>query len=193
MRENNNIEDVELDDGSGPSSDNGSTDISTNQKGSNGDLSTLENESGTQDKYNSHNEFSKTESMVVNRLRFLVFVVILIAAVSISTTVYLITRDGESKEFETRFNGMAEQLKSTFDDIASQKIGVIGGLRISLIAHALDHNKTWPFVTLSSFQRRAATVTRMSNSIYLGIHPIIEDANRVEWEEYVASEGFQWM
>jgi hypothetical protein len=178
-----------------PPKDNGNKYISKepidrNEIDSNGEISTG-NESSVP--CIQHNDFSKKESVAVDRLRLLVFVVILIAAVSISLTVYMITRDGENKEFESQFNGMAEQLTTTFNGIASQKIGVLGGLRVSFISHAIDHNNTWPFVTLPNFQQRAATAKRMSNSIYLGIHPIVDDSERDDWEKYVAQEGFQWM
>jgi hypothetical protein len=162
-----------------------------------GDISILGTESGTPTPYQPephfNNEFSKKESVVVNRLRFIVFGAIMIAAVSISTIVYRITKYGEDKEFESQFHGMSEQLTSTFQGIISYRIGVLGGLRVSAISHAMDNINTWPFVTLSIFQQRAATSKRMSKSVYLGIHPIVQETDRVKWEEYVAQEVLGWM
>jgi hypothetical protein len=179
------------------SSDNGSKNDDFGSDHSGGDFSILGTESGTPTSYLTDppfkNEFSKKESVAVNRLRLLVFGVIMVAAVSISAIVYIITKDGEDKEFESQFHGMSEQLVSTFEGIISYRISVLGGLRVSAISHAMDNNNSWPFVTLSNFQQRAATSKRMSKSVYVGIHPIVEENNRAKWEEYVAQEGLGWM
>lgn len=53
-----------------------------------------------------------------------------------------------------------------------------------MTAHGIDHVKTWPFVTLSSFQERAATILDSSGVLFVGFAPIVENKDRLEWENY---------
>jgi len=46
----------------------------------------------------------------------------------------------------------------TFLDIAREKMGAAGSLVVAIVAEGLAKEKEWPFVTLSSFQERAATI-----------------------------------
>lgn len=53
-----------------------------------------------------------------------------------------------------------------------------------MTAHGIDHGKSWPFVTLSSFQERAATIMDSSGVLYVGFNPIVYQADRTKWENY---------
>eukprot|EP00977_Amphora_coffeiformis_P019070 scaffold6899_cov183-Amphora_coffeaeformis.AAC.3 len=64
---------------------------------------------------------------------------------------------------------------------------------VAMIAHGLDHFRTWPFVTLSSFQERAHTVKELSGVLYVGFSPVVTHANRVAWENYTRNDPeAQW-
>ena len=138
---------------------------------------------------------SHRESKAVKQLRVAVFCALLAAAIIVSVIVYVITKMGETNEFETQYDGMSGQLITTFNLIISQKLSVLGPLRVALMAHAIDREgqTAWPFVTLSSVQQRAATSKRLSNSFFVGVYHVIDDSNKLEWEEYVATEGPKWM
>jgi hypothetical protein len=73
---------------------------------------------------------------------------------------------------------------ATFMDIANEKMGAAGSLVVAIVAHGLSLQNAWPFVTLSSFQERAATVMRLSGALYIGLNPVVTEANRKEWENY---------
>jgi hypothetical protein len=133
------------------------------------------------------------ESKAVNQLRVIVFAVLLLAAMLVSVIVYLITSTSEEHAFKVQYEGMAGQLIDAFHGIVTQKLSVVGSLRVSLMAHALDIDPGWPFVTLSSFQQRAETIRRLSNSVSIGTYPVIEESKRSEWEKYVATEAPKWM
>jgi hypothetical protein len=158
-------------------------------------------ESGTTSHINSsgnneaqqHPQFSSKESKVVNRLRIFVFLALFLAAMVVSVIVYIITSNSQHHEFRIQYEGMSGQLINAFNDIVTEKISVVGSLRVSLMAHALDNDQGWPFVTLSSFQQRAETVRRLSNSYYLGTYPVVEESVKSDWEKYVAMEAPAWM
>lgn len=58
----------------------------------------------------------------------------------------------------------------------------------------MDHRRTWPFVTLSSFQQRSSTARSLSKALFVSINPFILHSEREEWEKYVhEDEAFYWM
>ena len=69
-------------------------------------------------------------------------------------------------------------------DIINDKMGAAGSLVVAITAHGVDHERSWPFVALSSFQERAASVKRLSGALYIGINPLVKDEVRGEWEFY---------
>lgn len=54
------------------------------------------------------------------------------------------------------------------------------------MAQGQDNANDWPFVTLSSFQRRATSVKEQSQALYIGVYPIVERGNRDAWEDDTA-------
>lgn len=56
-------------------------------------------------------------------------------------------------------------------NIATEKMAAAGSLVVAIVAHGIALDDSWPFVTLSSFQERAATVKRLSGALYIGIDP----------------------
>jgi hypothetical protein len=138
-------------------------------------------------------EIAVKESKAVNQLRIIVFFVLFVAAMIVSILVYMITSRSQQNEFKVQYDGMSQQLIDAFYDIMIHKVNVIGSLRVSLMAHAIDNNVQWPYVTLSSFQQRAEAVRQLSNILYVGLCPIIEESQRNTWETYVAKEAPKWM
>ena len=68
-----------------------------------------------------------------------------------------------------------------------------GSLVVALIAHGQDHEISWPFVTLSSFQERATTVRDLSGILYLGYNPLVTHEKRLAWENYTMNHpDAQW-
>lgn len=78
-------------------------------------------------------------------------------------------------------------------EIATNKMGAAGSLVVAIVAHGIALGNSWPFVTLSSFQERSATVMRLSGALYIGMNPIVKDEYRKEWENYsTTSEDAMW-
>jgi hypothetical protein len=135
---------------------------------------------------------AQKETTAVFRLRVLVVIVLLLAASAVSAVVFFITTNGESDEFESQYEGTATKVVDSFMEIPQQKIGAISSLKVALVAHGVDHARSWPFVTLSSFQQRSASVRSLSNALFVAMHPIVTDANRDEWELFVREDAY-WM
>jgi hypothetical protein len=138
-------------------------------------------------------ELANRESTIVFRLRLLVFLVLLIAAVAVSLIVYYITYGAEEEESKTQYESAAEKVLEAFNNIVDHKLAAVSSLGVALIAHGVDHTRTWPFVTLSSFQQRAATAREESGALYVHINPMVSESDRQEWEEFVVGEDSNWM
>ncbi|CAB9517624.1 Receptor-type guanylate cyclase gcy [Seminavis robusta] len=135
----------------------------------------------------------KKETVAVFRLRLLVFLVLLLAAVTVSIIIFLVTATAESDEYHSQYDSAAKKVLETFIDIVNTKLGAVSAMGVAIIAHGVDHEKSWPFVTLSSFQQRASTARKQSGALYVHINPMVEDIEKGAWEEFVVSEDADWV
>jgi hypothetical protein len=143
----------------------------------------------------THKErLGQAETNAVFHLRLVVFLVMLLAAIAVSVTVYIIISEAEQDEFESQFDGAASKVLEAFNDVVHQKVAAISSLAVAIIAHGVDHSRSWPFVTLSSFQQRASTARKLADALFVTICPIVSDENRTEWEDFVVSkDDSYWM
>jgi hypothetical protein len=131
------------------------------------------------------NDIVKNESTAVFRLRFLVFLAMLFAAVGVSLAVYFLTANSENEEYHAQYDGSASLIIISFKEIAGQKLAAIGSLSVAATSYARNQpNTTWPFVTLNDFQQRAANIREFSNNLYIRIIPVISEEDRPVWEDY---------
>jgi hypothetical protein len=135
----------------------------------------------------------QAETNAVFRLRLLVFLVMLLAAIAVSVAIYIITSGAEEDEFESQFDGAASKVLETFDNVVQQKIAAISSLAVAIIAHGIDHSRDWPFVTLSSFQQRSSTARKLADALFVTISPIVSEEHHKEWEDFVSMEDSYWM
>jgi hypothetical protein len=135
----------------------------------------------------------QAETNAVFRHRLVVFLVMLLTAITVSVTIYIITSGAEQEEFESQFDGAASKVLETFNNVVEQKVAAISSLAVAIIAHGIDHRRSWPFVTLSSFQQRSSTARKLADALSVTISPIVSDNNRKEWEDFVTLEDSYWM
>lgn len=169
--------------------DNGCDDERSDEK----ERSSTDGQDTVTNKSSANQEIGAKESTTVNRLRLVVFLVLLIAAILVSLIVYFVTSNGEESEFVSHYNGLVAQMKREFHGIVNQRFSAIGSIRVALIAHAVDHGESWPFVTLTKFQERASTARKLSGSSCISTFPLVKESERHEWEKFVAEEGPYWM
>jgi hypothetical protein len=131
------------------------------------------------------NKIAKRESTAVFRLRFLVFLAMLFAAVGVSLAVYFLTHNNEEEVYHAQYDGSASKIITSFEDIDGQKLAAISSLSVAATSYARSQpNTTWPFVTLNDFQQRAADIRKFSNSLHVRIIPVISEGDRPAWEDY---------
>jgi len=118
---------------------------------------------------------------------------LLAAAAAVTAVVFTVTNSSEVDGFETQYNGAAQKIVEAFQGIVEQKFGAISSMGVATIAHGVDHVRTWPRVTLSSFQQRAGTAKSVSGALFVALSPNVVDEDRIEWEEYVVSEDAYWI
>lgn len=167
---------------------------------------------------------AEKETRQVMMQKLLVLVVLLLAALAICLVVYFITTNAEEDEFEAHFEGGAEKIVSSFEAIIQEKLGAVGSLCLAFTAQGKNLNVAnvgagpdggasavdadaittstnghlWPFVTMDSFQERAASARILSNVLHMSLLPIVTEDNREAWEAYSVqnadwySEGFAY-
>mgnify|MGYP005865612713 CR=1 FL=1 len=107
-------------------------------------------------------KFVKKESRQVFYLRVTVLLILFSASAAISLVVFFVTDAGEMESFESQYYAAADKVTENFHTITTERLQAVGSLIVAMIAHGKDHTRTWPFVTLSSFQQRASTVKDLS-------------------------------
>jgi hypothetical protein len=96
-------------------------------------------------------------------------------------------------EFEIQFEGNAEKVIESFNDIV-KTMGAISGIGVAISAHSQNDESKWPFVTLPNFQERAGNARTLSETLHVSISPIIDTKEELDrWEEYVLGEDNHWM
>jgi len=138
-------------------------------------------------------ELAARETKTVFWSRVLAFVCLLIAALVVSLIVYFLAKEAEMEEFETHYDGSSAKVLQAFQGIVDQKLLAVGSIEVAAIAEGQYHDKSWPLMTLPAFQERAATARSLSGSLFLSINPIVNETNRLEWEQFVEEEGSDWM
>ena len=138
-------------------------------------------------------ELTRKESKQVFRLRVVVILVLFCAAILVSVIVFHVTKSAQDDEFRSQYEGSAEKITEAFRGIVSQKLGAISAVGVAMIAHGVDHARSWPFVTLSSFQQRSSTARSLSGALFVSISPYVNQTHRSEWEKYVVSNDSYWI
>lgn len=95
-------------------------------------------------------ELAKRETIIVTRLRILVFLVLLLAAISVSLVVYYITTQAENQESDNQYETAADKVLEQFVEGAKIRLGAVASLAVAVVAHGVDHQVGWPFVTVVS-------------------------------------------
>lgn len=128
--------------------------------------------------------FAKAETRWINCLRAAVLFVLLIAAIVLSTGVFLYTRKEEQTKFNDHFEDSAHQVMESFHDMVERNIGAAASLSTTLTSYAMDQNLSFPFVTLPDFALRGAHARIESGSHVIHYSPLVTDDKRAEWQDY---------
>jgi hypothetical protein len=147
------------------------------------------------DSDNIRAHLTKQETKHVDRLRTSVLIAILLSGIGITLGIYFIAKRAEQDSFNAQYDGAADKIIESFESIAT-KVGSINSIGISLTSQGYNEtsNQTsWPFVTLPSFQQRAASARLLSSALFISTAPIVSEDNRDKWEEYSVGDSKHWM
>ena len=137
-------------------------------------------------------QLTRRETRAVFRLRVMVISVLVLAATGVSVTVLMVTRQAEIDEFKVQYEGAAQKVLDSFDGIL-QGMGSISGLAVSETAHSVDHNVSFPFVTMSNFQEKGGHARSLSQALYVSISMVVKEEQLPAWDEFVLGPESDWM
>ena len=72
-------------------------------------------------------------------------------------------------------------------------MGAINAVGTQLTSHSVDHEATWPRVTLSNFQQRAGNAKELSGALAVRIAHFVAPEEFEDWDEYVTGPESIWM
>lgn len=128
------------------------------------------------------------ETAGVFRLRLLVLLAMLLASIGVSLAMFFLASNDEDDTYKTQYEGSASKITSSFFEAVGEKLAAIGSLSVAATAFARSENITWPLVSLSDFQQRAAAVRELSKAYYIRILPVVYEEDRLAWEEFSLSK-----
>ena len=148
-------------------------------------------------KYNQNesndNQLAKKESLLVNRSKIFMYLVLLTTATVASIGTYFFASQGEQDDFEREFDNTANELLKGAEQNAKQIFGSVIKLGESITSFALGDGSKWPNVTLPNFDVR---ITEPFEDTHNGAQmvlfaPKVKQEDRYAFEEYaVQNQGW---
>jgi len=148
---------------------------------------------------------SNEETKKILRLRAMVIVVLILTAVAVSSVVFAVTTNGETVQFETTWEGAADKVIASFEEIID-RMGSVAGMGVSFTSHASKaaaaaaagdfqaSRNTWPFVSLDDFPFKARNVLQLSGALFVGMTPLVEGPNFFLWDDFVLQpDNYEWV
>jgi hypothetical protein len=136
-------------------------------------------------------EIASKQNKAVQGVRYVVAVVLLLAASVVSLSVFYYTRSEEIDTFEKHFVDQGTKVVDTFSLNAERRLEALQAFSQQITSYALHSNSTWPFVTLPDFERHAAYTLQLAEVVALLTFPIITAETRADWQTYsVANQGW---
>jgi class 3 adenylate cyclase len=136
-------------------------------------------------------EIANKETKHVAYIRAIVLAVLVGVTTSVSTVVFLYSRDAEQDAFENQFADLANKITSGFIYGAERRIEAINSLSNEITSYALAKNSEWPNVALPDFERRAKFILDLSDVLSIIFLPIVTKDARESWETFsVENQGW---
>mmetsp|Transcript_6685 Transcript_6685/g.18706 ORF Transcript_6685/g.18706 Transcript_6685/m.18706 type:complete len:136 (-) Transcript_6685:1552-1959(-) len=104
------------------------------------DATTGESSSSSEDKAV---KLAKKETKQVFWSRWLVILVLTLAAIAICVVVFILSRRGETQQFEATYEESAQKILDSFEQVVGQKVAAVASLGVTMTASARSHNETW--------------------------------------------------
>jgi hypothetical protein len=98
----------------------------------------------------------------------------------------------EQQSFKDAFAIDANKVLEAIGNSLDKTMGAVDAYAVSLMSSVRATNQTWPFVYIPDFPVRTAKVLSLSESIYIGVFPIVTRETRSEWEAF-SLEYAKWV
>jgi hypothetical protein len=177
---------------------------------------------GISDRDDENDEIETTstsiETSIVSRFRSLILTILVFSFLFVSVIMYLMLSRNDDDDFTVEYSDAAEMIIFSLQSQLSEKIIILNALATlslstsqpSLSGRISDANvsssainvkseildtmiSSWPCITIPNFEQNANTFKQLSNSLYLGINPIVTTDSRQRWERYVHNISSSWM
>lgn len=135
---------------------------------------------------------SKRANKTLFRLRILVFVTLLLATIVLPGLVYFLLKNEEVSRYESEYHHASGKMLEAFLEIRT-KLDAVIGLTARYSAHARDHVRAWPFITMSSFGQQGAIARKQSGALLLHTNHYVGGRNVEEWEKFVPGLDSYWI
>lgn len=106
---------------------------------------------------------AKRESIAVFRLRLFFMAILVVTATVVSYLIHHVTRSGETDAAKAQYEAATDKINTSFKGIMN-KMGSVSGLGVAITSEALDHEASWPFVSMRDFQQKAENALHVSGA-----------------------------
>jgi hypothetical protein len=148
-----------------------------------GDLDSMENIEA---------QLTEKKTVAVNRLRGCVMLMLVLSALGVSVTVFILSRNADIEAFEIQYEGNVDKILDAFNGVF-EDMGAISGLANDATTQSSDNNVSWPFLTLSNYHGRGGNARKLSGALFISLSHIVTKEQRPQWEDYVLSDANVWM
>lgn len=136
-------------------------------------------------------QIANQESRRVDWMRYVLFLVLLMTAFSISAVAYSASKAQEEESFHETFEDMAQKLVDTFVVNARRRLVAVESMSVAITSSAIAEGQTWPNVTVADYERKAGYTMDLSDLMCLFFVPFVTGENRKGYEAYsTAHQGY---
>lgn len=140
------------------------------------------------------------QSRAVTWLRVGLAMVLLIATVLVSLSIYYYTSSVEQDDFENAFRDSSAKILEAFSGVAESRLGAIDTFSTSITAHAMAVTKasngtqTWPFITVPQYQAQVDHLLSLAAVDQISFCVVVDPQDRQEWEQdFVPNNLMDWV
>jgi cell division protein FtsL len=134
----------------------------------------------------------RKETKAVGYLKIIVIIVLLTAAVLVSVSTFLFTRNDEVQDFERQFEAHATRVVESFREIFEHQLAANDALSSSITSYALASGSTFPNVTVPNFEVLGANARILSDALIILYTPLVSNEDRIGFEAYARDNEAQF-
>jgi hypothetical protein len=134
-------------------------------------------------------ELASNETLVVTKLKLLVFGSLFFSMVAVVLAAYFLTLQAEITSFELHFHDDANKILGNIGQNLQRSMEASDAFITSITSYAAHTNQTWPFVVIPDYSVRAEKIRSLCGGIYAATYHVVNNEQRKEWENFTATVG----